>query len=138
MNLARYLVQGVDVWMNTPRRPYEASGTSGMKAAINGVPNFSVLDGWWCEAYNGKNGWSIGDDREYESNEAQDAFDAENLYSTLEHQIIPKFYDRDPKEMSASWIAFMKESMKTVIPQFSTRRMVKEYVQKFYIPALKK
>ncbi|MCB0118007.1 MAG: alpha-glucan family phosphorylase [Anaerolineales bacterium] len=138
MNLARYLVQGVDVWMNTPRRPHEASGTSGMKAAINGVPNFSVLDGWWCEAFNGKNGWSIGEEKEFDSNEAQDAADAESLYQTLEHQIIPKFYDRDTKELPSAWVAFMKESMKTVIPQFSTRRMVKEYVEKFYIPALKK
>lgn len=138
MNLARYLVQGVDVWMNTPRRPYEASGTSGMKAAINGVPNFSVLDGWWREAYNGKNGWSIGEEKEYESNEVQDAADAESLYQTLEHQIISKFYDRDTKDMSHEWVALMKEAMKTVIPQFSTRRMVKEYVEKYYVPALKK
>ncbi len=139
MNLARYLVQGVDVWMNTPRRPYEASGTSGMKAAINGVPNFSVMDGWWCEAYNGKNGWKIGAEQEYASNEEQDAADAEDLYTTLEHHIIPKYYNRNPKDlMSPDWLAFMKDSMKTVIPQFSTRRMVKEYVEKFYIPALKK
>lgn len=139
MNLARYLVQGVDVWMNTPRRPYEASGTSGMKAAINGVPNFSIMDGWWCEAYNGKNGWKIGDETKYNSNEEQDAADAEDMYTTLEHQIIPKYYNRNPKDlMSPDWLAFMKESMKTVIPQFSTRRMVKEYVEKFYVPALKK
>lgn len=138
MNLARYLVQGVDVWMNTPRRPYEASGTSGMKAAINGVLNFSILDGWWREAYNERNGWAIGEEREYESAEAQDAADAESLYRTLEHQIIPLFYNRDPKEMSHDWIARMKDAMKTVIPQFSTRRMVKEYVEKFYAPAAKK
>ncbi len=137
MNLARYLVQGVDVWMNTPRRPLEASGTSGMKAAINGVLNFSVLDGWWREAYNGNNGWSIGEDKEYESNEIQDQADAENLYHTLEHEIIPLFYDRDAKEISHGWIARMKDTMKTVTPQFSTRRMVKEYVEKFYAPALK-
>ena len=136
MNLARYLVQGVDVWMNTPRRPYEASGTSGMKAAINGVPNFSVLDGWWREAYNGRNGWSIGEEKQYESSDVQDAADAESLYQTLEHQIVSKFYDRNPKEMSHEWVLFMKESMKTVIPQFSTRRMVKEYVEKYYVPAL--
>ncbi len=138
MNLARYLVQGVDVWMNTPRRPYEASGTSGMKAAINGVLNFSVLDGWWREAYNGHNGWSIGQDKEYESNEIQDAADAEDLYHTLEHEIIPMYYDRDPKEMSHEWMLRMKDTMKTSIPQFSTRRMVKQYVEKFYAPALKK
>jgi starch phosphorylase len=138
MNLARYLVQGVDVWMNTPRRPLEASGTSGMKAALNGVLNFSVLDGWWREAYNGHNGWSIGEDKEYPSNEVQDAADAEDLYHTLEHEIIPLYYNRDPKEISHEWIARMKDTMKTIIPQFSTRRMVKEYVEKFYAPALKK
>ncbi len=138
MNLARYLVQGVDVWMNTPRRPMEASGTSGMKAAINGVLNFSVLDGWWREAYNGSNGWSIGRDEPYESNEIQDAADAEDLYHKLEHEIIPLYYNRDPKEMSHEWIARMKDTMKTSIPQFSTRRMVKQYVEKFYAPAVKK
>jgi len=138
MNLARYLVQGVDVWMNTPRRPLEASGTSGMKAALNGVLNFSVLDGWWREAYNGRNGWAIGEDREYESNDTQDAADAESMYQTLEHEIIPLYYHRDPKEISHEWIARMKDTMKTVIPQFSTRRMIKEYVEKFYAPAVKK
>jgi starch phosphorylase len=138
MNLARYLVQGVDVWMNTPRRPMEASGTSGMKAALNGALNFSVLDGWWREAYNGKNGWSIGLDKEYESNEMQDAADAEDLYQTLENKIIPMYYDRDLKEIPHEWIATMKNTMQTVIPQFSTRRMVKEYVEKFYAHALKK
>jgi len=137
MNLARYLVQGVDVWMNTPRRPLEASGTSGMKAAINGALNFSVLDGWWREAYNGHNGWSIGFDKEYESNEIQDAADAEDLYQTLEHKIISTYYDRDSKEISHKWIAMMKDTMKTAIPQFSTRRMVKQYVEKFYAPTLK-
>jgi starch phosphorylase len=138
MNLARYLVQGVDVWLNTPRRPYEASGTSGMKAAINGALNFSILDGWWREAYNGKNGWSIGEEKEYESTDLQDAADAESLYRTLEHEIIPMYYNRNPKEMSQEWITHMKNTMKTVIPQFSTRRMVKEYVEKFYAPAVKK
>jgi starch phosphorylase len=137
MNLARYLVQGVDVWMNTPRRPMEASGTSGMKAAINGVLNFSVLDGWWREAYNETNGWAIGEDKKYESNEIQDAADAEDLYHTLEHEIIPMYYHRDPKEISHEWITMMKDTMKTCIPQFSTRRMVKEYVEKFYAPVLK-
>jgi glycogen phosphorylase len=137
MNLARYLVQGVDVWMNTPRRPMEASGTSGMKAALNGALNFSVLDGWWREAYNGKNGWSIGLDKEYESNEVQDAADAEDLYQTLEHKIISTYYNRDSKEISHKWIAMMKNTMQTIIPQFSTRRMVKEYVEKLYTPALK-
>lgn len=135
MNLARYLVQGVDVWLNTPRRPYEASGTSGMKAAINGALNFSILDGWWREAYNGKNGWSIGEEKEYESTDVQDVADAESLYNTLEHKIIPMYYNQDPKDMSAEWVGYMKNTMKTVIPQFSTRRMVKEYVEKFYTKA---
>jgi glycogen phosphorylase len=137
MNLARYLVQGVDVWMNTPRRPYEASGTSGMKAAANGALNFSVLDGWWREAYNGHNGWSIGQDQDLGSPNIQDEEDARSLYDTLENQIIPLFYERDPKEISREWIARMKDSMKTNIPQFSTRRMVKEYAERLYVKALK-
>jgi starch phosphorylase len=136
MNLARYLVQGVDVWMNTPRRPMEASGTSGMKAALNGALNFSVLDGWWRESYNGNNGWAIGEDKEMESQNIQDAKDAESLYSTLENEIIPMYYDRHQEESSQKWIARMKESMKTNIPQFSTRRMVKEYVEKLYVKAI--
>jgi len=137
MNLARYLVQGVDVWMNTPRRPLEASGTSGMKAALNGALNFSVLDGWWREAYNGKNGWSIGRDEQIENSDEQDAEDAESLYSTLENEIIPLYYDRDPKEISHEWIARVKDNLKTNIPQFSTRRMVKQYVENLYVKALK-
>jgi starch phosphorylase len=136
MNLARYLVQGVDVWMNTPRRPLEASGTSGMKAGLNGALNFSVLDGWWRESYNGKNGWAIGEDKEHDSSEVQDAIDAETLYSTLENEIIPLFYNRDIKDVPRGWLGRVKESIKTVTPQFSTRRMVKEYVDKLYLKAL--
>ena len=136
MNLARYLVQGVDVWMNTPRRPLEASGTSGMKAALNGALNFSVLDGWWREAYNGQNGWAIGQDKELESQNVQDAQDAESLYTTLENEIIPMYYDRDQRDLSHEWVTHIKNSMKTNIPQFSTRRMVKEYVKRLYIKAL--
>jgi glycogen phosphorylase len=136
MNLARYLVQGVDVWLNTPRRPLEASGTSGMKAAVNGALNFSVLDGWWREAYNGRNGWAIGRDGEAISQEAQDEEDAEDLYQKLESEIIPLYYARDPKEVSHGWLRLIKESMKTIIPRFSTRRMVKEYVDRLYVPAV--
>jgi starch phosphorylase len=142
MNLARYLVQGVDVWMNTPRRPLEASGTSGMKAALNGGLNFSILDGWWREAYNGENGWAIGEERELDAPELpeaeQDALDAASLYDTLENEIIPLYYDRDPKEISHGWMARIKASMQTVIPQFSTRRMVKEYVERLYVPAVER
>ena len=137
MNLARYLVQGVDVWMNTPRRPLEASGTSGMKAALNGALNFSVLDGWWREAYNGQNGWSIGEDRDLGSPSVQDEEDVESLYETLEKSIIPLYYDRDENDLSREWVARIKESLKTNIPQFSTRRMVKEYVERLYVKALK-
>src|SRR5215208_1620731 len=136
MNMARYLVQGVDVWMNTPRRPLEASGTSGMKAALNGALNFSVLDGWWREAYNGNNGWPIGQDKELASQSVQDAEDAESLYKTQENEIIPLYYDRDHKDISHEWVTRVKDSLKTNIPQFSTRRMVKEYVTRLYVKAL--
>jgi starch phosphorylase len=137
MNLARYLVQGVDVWMNTPRRPNEASGTSGMKAALNGVLNFSVLDGWWREAYNGQNGWAIGEDADLEQ-EVQDEADAESLYNILENEIIPMYYtERGANDIPRDWIERVKESLRTVTPQFSTRRMVKEYVERLYLPAMK-
>jgi starch phosphorylase len=136
MNIARYLVQGVDVWLNTPRRPMEASGTSGMKAALNGVLNFSVLDGWWREAYNGKNGWAIGEDKDPEASEIQDQADALSLYSTLENEIIPLYYDRNADLIPIDWIEHMKNSLRTITPQFSTRRMVKEYVERLYVPAI--
>jgi starch phosphorylase len=136
INLARYLVQGVDVWMNTPRRPNEASGTSGMKAAANGALNFSVLDGWWREGYNGKNGWSIGTDSAYPDNETQDAADAQSIYETLEKQIIPTFYERDINKTPLAWIRMIKECLRTLTPQFSLRRMLKEYMSDYYLPAI--
>ncbi len=137
MNLARYLVQGVDVWMNTPRRPNEASGTSGMKAALNGVLNFSVLDGWWREAYNGKNGWAIGEDATLDQ-EIQDEADAESLYEILEEEIIPLYYtERGADDIPRDWMEMVKETLRTVTPQFSTRRMLKEYVDRLYMPAMK-
>ncbi len=135
MNLARYLVQGVDVWMNNPRRPNEASGTSGMKAAMNGVLNFSVLDGWWREAYNGNNGWAIGQDADLDT-EVQDESDAASLYDVLENEIIPLYYtNRNSENIPVKWVAKIKESLRSVTPQFSTRRMVKEYVERLYLPA---
>ena len=134
INLARYLVQGVDVWMNTPRRPNEASGTSGMKAAINGVLNFSVLDGWWREAYNGNNGWAIGEDSD-PTTAVQDSADAASLYHTLENEIVPLYYgERGADNIPHEWVARMKESIRTVTPQFSMNRMVKEYVERLYLP----
>ena len=141
MNLARYLVQGVDIWMNTPRRPMEASGTSGMKAALNGGLNFSILDGWWREAYDGENGWAIGDDQNLDApakpEAEQDAEDAASLYEVLENEIIPLYYERDSKEIPHAWVRRIKASMKTITPRFSTRRMVKEYIERLYVPALK-
>jgi starch phosphorylase len=137
MNLARYLVQGVDVWLNTPRRPNEASGTSGQKAALNGVLNFSILDGWWREGYNGRNGWAIGDEVDYDNPDIQDQMDAESLYDTLENEIIPLYYqERTADGLPVKWIARMKECMRTLGPQFSMRRMVKEYADRLYLPAL--
>lgn len=137
MNVARYLVQGVDVWMNTPRRPNEASGTSGMKAAINGVLNFSVLDGWWQEGYNGQNGFAIGDEVNLPDTDQQDDADAESLYDTLENSIIPLYYaSRTPEGLSADWIVRMKESIRTLAPQFTMRRMLKDYMTQLYLPAL--
>jgi starch phosphorylase len=134
LNVARYLVRGVDMWLNTPRRPYEASGTSGMKAALNGALNFSVLDGWWREAYNGKNGWAIGDDVDMEDLEMQDRADAESLYTTLENEIVPLYYDVDYDGIPHKWVAKMKESMATICPRFSTRRMLKQYITEAYVP----
>jgi starch phosphorylase len=137
MNVARYLIQGVDVWLNTPRRPNEASGTSGQKAALNGVLNLSVLDGWWPEGYNGINGWAIGGLTDLDDPEAQDEADAEALYQLLEDEIIPLFYDeRSSDGLPREWIARIKESIRTLAPRFSMRRMVKEYVETMYLPAL--
>jgi starch phosphorylase len=137
MNLARYLVQGVDVWLNTPRRPNEASGTSGQKAALNGVLNFSVLDGWWLEGYNGRNGWAVGDGVEYRDHRLQDEADAESLYDTLENEIIPQYYKlRSSDGLPGDWLAQMKDAIRTLAPQFSTRRMLKDYMRDLYLPAM--
>ena len=132
--IAQYLVHGVDVWLNNPQPPFEASGTSGMKAGINGVPHLSALDGWWIEGYNGSNGWAF--DGENEWSMASDAVDAEELYSILEKQIVPLYYDKDEAGVSSAWVKVMKESIKRAAPLFSSRRMVKEYALKFYQDAL--
>lgn len=136
MNLARYLVQGVDVWLNNPRRLREASGTSGQKAALNGAPNLSVLDGWWPEAYDGANGWAIGDRQSFGSDEEQDQADAESLYTLLEEEVVPLYYQRDADGVPRGWVQVMKDSMRTVGPTFSMRRMLKEYVDRMYTPAV--
>ena len=135
MNVARYLVQGVDLWLNTPRRPREASGTSGQKAAMNGVPNLSVLDGWWVEGYNGKNGWVVGEEREYRDSEVQDEADSVSLYRALEHDIIPLYFDRDEDGVAHGWVAVAKEAMHSSLWAFSFRRMLGEYCQQLYAPA---
>jgi len=136
MTLARYLVSGVDIWLNNPRRPREASGTSGEKVPVNGGINFSVLDGWWVEGYNGKNGWIIGEPKEYANNDIQDREDGANLYYTLENSIIPEYFEHSNGDLySEAWVRRMKESIRTITPVYSTHRMVKEYVQKLYMPA---
>lgn len=134
MAVSKLLVSGVDVWLNNPRRPMEASGTSGQKAAVNGVINFSVLDGWWAEGYNQKNGWTIGSNAEYPSYEEQDEADSESLYQTLENKIIPAYYEKDENGISAKWMDIMKNSIMSNAGRYSTARMLIDYTNKFYIP----
>jgi starch phosphorylase len=134
IRVGRYLVQGVDVWLNNPRRPLEASGTSGMKAAMNGVINCSVLDGWWDEAYDGHNGWAIGGRETNPDEGAQDWADAQDLYRLLEEEIVPAYYERS-KELPKRWLKLMRASMASAIWQFSTSRMLEEYVERLYLPA---
>lgn len=138
MTLARNMVQGVDIWLNNPRRPLEASGTSGQKVCINGIINFSVLDGWWCEGYNGKNGWSIGDDTFYENEHYQDNADSESIYNILETKILPLFFYRDERGIPVKWVSVMKESIKSLIYQYSTHRMVQDYTNKMYLPQMER
>jgi starch phosphorylase len=138
MNVARYLVEGVDVWLNTPRRPREASGTSGMKAIANGVLNLSILDGWWAEAYTPELGWSIGRGEEYEDLEYQDAVESAALYNVLEKEVVPLFYTRGRDGLPRGWIAKMKASMRTLCAFFNTNRMVREYAESFYLPAVQR
>ena len=132
--MSRYLISGVDVWLNNPRRPMEASGTSGQKASVNGVINFSVLDGWWAEGYTQTNGWTIGTNAEYDSYEAQDMADSQSMYHTLEEKIIPIYYDRDKNGISKRWMEIMKNSIMTTGGKYSTARMLVDYTDQLYIP----
>jgi starch phosphorylase len=136
INLARYLVQGVDVWLNTPLRPLEASGTSGQKAALNGVLNLSVLDGWWREGYNERNGWAIGEDRENQTADVQNTQDTDSLFELLENEIVPLYYEnRTADNIPSEWLVRVRESIRTISPTFNTRRMLKEYACDMYLPA---
>jgi starch phosphorylase len=133
--VARYLVQGVDVWLNNPRRPQEASGTSGMKAAANGILNLSILDGWWDEAYHPGIGWAIGNREEYENSDYQDEVESNSLYELLEKEVAPTFYDRSQDDLPRKWIGMMKDCIREVTPVFNTNRMVAEYNDRFYMPS---
>lgn len=132
MNVAKYLVQGVDVWLNTPTRPKEASGTSGMKAALNGIMNFSVLDGWWAEGYRPDAGWSLPLERTYADQELQNQLDAETIYNILENDIIPTYYDRDNDGISTNWVNYIKNTIAEVAPEFTMKRMMDDYLDRFY------
>ena len=135
MRMGRMLVQGVDVWLNTPRRPLEASGTSGQKVAMNGGLNFSIADGWWPEGFNGENGWVIGSGQHSDDEALQDAEDARSLYETLESVIVPLYYERDQRDLPRRWIRMMKQSIASLTPRFSASRMVRDYTENGYLPA---
>jgi starch phosphorylase len=133
--MAEHLVQGVDLWVNTPRRPWEASGTSGMKVLVNGGLNLSELDGWWAEAYSPEVGWAIGDGREHGDDPSWDAAEAESLYAILEKEVIPEFYSRDEHGIPRGWVTRMRESMARLTPAFSTNRVVRQYTEEHYLSA---
>jgi starch phosphorylase len=135
MSMTEHLVQGVDLWLNTPRRPWEASGTSGMKVLVNGGLNLSELDGWWAEAYTPEIGWAIGDGLEHDADPAWDAAEADRLYTLLEREVVPAFYERDEAGVPSAWVAKMRESMARLTPQFSANRTVRQYTENYYLPA---
>jgi len=135
MLLSEYLVQGVDVWINTPRRPWEACGTSGMKVLVNGGINLSELDGWWAEAYIPEVGWALGDGREHDDDPVWNAVEADALYDLLEREVIPEFYTRDESGIPTAWVKRMRESMAVLTPRFSANRTVREYTEQHYLPA---
>jgi starch phosphorylase len=134
MLLTEHLVQGVDVWINTPRRPWEACGTSGMKVLVNGGINLSELDGWWAEAYTPEIGWALGDGQEHGDDPAWDAAEAGALYDLLEREVIPEFYARDSRDIPTAWVARMRNSMASLTPRFSADRVVREYTEQHYLP----
>lgn len=136
LHVAHYMVQGCDIWLNTPRKPMEASGTSGMKAAVNGVPNLSIGDGWWAEGYSGSNGWLIEGRSQSQDPVEVDAADADALYRLLETEVVPTFYDRDPLGTPHAWLRVVREAIRTVMPRFSARRMVKQYAESMYGPVV--
>ena len=135
INVGRHLVQGVDVWLNNPRRPQEASGTSGQKVLLNGGLNFSILDGWWAEAYDGLNGFAIGDGDHPRVRRRAGRRDAASLYQTLENEVIPLYYDRDEHDVPRGWVARMKRAIQTSGWRFNTDRMVMDYTRECYLPA---
>jgi starch phosphorylase len=135
MQMAQELVQGMDLWINTPRRPWEACGTSGMKVLVNGGLNLSELDGWWAEAYSPEVGWAIGDGKEHGADPALDAAEAETLYALLENEVIPEFYERTPEGMPVKWLHRIRESMALLTSQFSANRAIREYTEGHYLPA---
>jgi starch phosphorylase len=130
--IARQLVQSVDVWLNVPRRPLEASGTSGQKVAMNGGLNLSILDGWWIEGYDGTNGWAIGDASVGTDEALMDAADAASLYRVLEEEVVPQYYEQDADGLPRRWVAMMKRSIQTLLPAFNSHRMVEEYAREVY------
>ncbi|HEX2458081.1 MAG TPA: alpha-glucan family phosphorylase [Vicinamibacterales bacterium] len=138
LHVAHFLVQGCDVWLNNPRKPLEASGTSGMKASVNGVPHLSIADGWWAEGYTGRNGWVIEGRPASTDQEAVDAADAAALYRILEEEVVPTFYDRDPQGVPRRWLSIVRQAILSVAPRFSARRMVREYAEDMYVPAMQR
>jgi len=133
IHIARQMVSGCDVWLNNPRRPLEASGTSGMKACCHGCLNMSILDGWWREGYNGSNGFAIGKDSHPESIEEQDLVDSANLYRVLTEEVVPTFFERDARGLPRRWLGMIRNAMATLVPQFNTGRMVQEYTRNYYL-----
>ncbi len=137
LHVAHLLVQGCDVWLNTPRKPLEASGTSGMKASMNGVLHLSIGDGWWAEGYTGTNGWLIGGHADPSDPHAVDTADADSLLHLLETEVVPAFYERDTRGVSRRWMTMVKQAIVTVTPRFSSRRMLKDYALSAYAPAFR-